>query len=130
MYTLKSIVRRGTPLATVIAVVAASILPATSAFADALNPLTDRSLTLSSSSPGWSFTDGSGNATYAAPNSGANGKQTGETFSFKVSTDSTTSPAIKAMTFQYCTTSAGNCLAPGNGTGANQANLKVVTSSP
>lgn len=130
MYTLKSIARRGTPLAAVIAIVAAAILPASAAFADALNPLTERSLTLSSSSPGWSFKDGSGNATYAAPNSGANGKQTGETFSFKVSTDSTTSPALKAFTFQYCTTSAGECIAPGNGTGANQANLKVVAATP
>ena len=82
MYTLKSIVRRGTPLATIVAIVAATVFPSVSVFADALNPLTARSLTLSSSSPGWSSTDGSGNTTYASPNSGANGQKTGQTFSF------------------------------------------------
>jgi hypothetical protein len=133
MYTLKSIVRRGTPMAAVIAMVVASVLPATSAFADALNPLTDRSLALSSSSPGWSNTDGSENSTYAPPNSGANGQKTGNTFSFKTST----AADVKAFTFQYCTTPAGNCTNPGNdstpGTDdfANQkADLNVVTSSP
>lgn len=137
MYTLKSIVRRGTPLAAVVAMVAASVLPATSAFADALNPLTDRSLALSSSSPGWSNTDGSENATYAPPNSGANGQKTGNTFSFKTST----AADIKAFTFQYCTTPAGDCTNPGNdytsgGTRGtddfanHKSDLKVVTSSP
>ncbi len=130
MYTLKSIVRRGSALGGAVAMLVATIVPSASVFADALNPLTDRSLTLSSSSPGWSFTDGSGNSTYASPNSGANGQKTGETFSFKVSTDSTSGPDVHAFTFQYCTTSAGNCTAPGNGTGANQANLNVATSSP
>jgi hypothetical protein len=110
---LKSIVRRGTMLGAALAVVAAAIAPASLTFADALNPLTNRSLTLSSSSPGWDFKDGSGNTTYAQPNSGANGKQTGNTFSFNVSTDSTAAP-IKGFTFQYCTTSAGSCLSPGN----------------
>lgn len=133
MYTLKSIARRGTPLAAIVAIVAASVLPATSAFADALNPLTDRSLALSSSSPGWSNTDGSENATYAPPNSGANGQKTGNTFSFKTSTAAN----IKAFTFQYCTNPAGNCTNPGNDTVpgtddfANQkSDLDVVTSSP
>ncbi|MDB5179761.1 MAG: hypothetical protein JWN12_393 [Candidatus Saccharibacteria bacterium] len=107
---LKSIVRRGTMFGAVFAVVAATFAPASLTFADALNPLTDRSLTLSSSSPGWDYKDGSGNTTYAQPNSGANGKQTGNTFAFKVSSTAT----IKGFTFQYCTTSAGNCLSPGN----------------
>jgi hypothetical protein len=91
----------------------ASLLPFTSVSADALNPLTDRSLTLSSSAPGWDFKDGSGNDTYADPNSGANGKKTGNTFSFKVSSDSTAN-AIEAFTFQYCTAPAGTCTSPGN----------------
>ncbi|HTJ73420.1 MAG TPA: hypothetical protein VL481_02410 [Verrucomicrobiae bacterium] len=133
MYTLKSIVRRGTPLAAIVAMVAASVLPATSVFADALNPLTDRSLALSSSSPGWSNSDGSENSTYAPPNSGANGQKTGNTFSFKTSTAAN----IKAFSFQYCTSPAGNCTNPGNDTTpgtddfANQkSDLDVVTSSP
>jgi hypothetical protein len=113
---LKSIVRRGTMLGAAFAVVAATFIPAASTFADALNPLTERSLTLSSSSPGWSSTDGSGNSTYAPPNSGANGNKTGNYFSFKVSSDSTATP-ITDMSFQYCTTSAGLCAAPGNDTG-------------
>lgn len=117
MYALKSLARRGTALGMAAAVLAAATLPAAPAFADALNPLTDRSLTLSSSAPGYVDKDGSGNTTYAPPNSGANGKQTGNTFSFKVSTNSTntgTNAPVKAMSFQYCTTPAGNCLAPGN----------------
>jgi len=117
-YTLKSAIRRGSMFAAAVVVAGASLLPfASSASADALNPLTDRSLTLSSSAPGWDFKDGSGNTTYAAPNSGANGKQTGNTFSFKVSTDTTaagTGTPVKAMTFQYCTDAAGDCMAPGN----------------
>ena len=140
---LKSVVRRGSMLAAVFAIVAATVAPASLTFADALNPLTNRSLTLSSSSPGWNFKDGSGNATYAQPNSGANGKQTGNTFSFNVSSTAT----IKAFTFQYCTTSAGNCLSPGNngfdttgGTGSytrktdsvplKTSDLNVVAASP
>ena len=116
-YTLKSVARRGSMLGAAFAIVAASFVPAVTSYADALNPLTERSLTLSSSSPGWSYKDGSGNATYAEPNSGANGKQTGNTFSFRVSTDSSatgTNTPIKAFSFQYCTTSAGNCKAPGD----------------
>lgn len=145
MYTLKSIGQRGSLLGAAAALVVAAVMPVTSVFADALNPLTNRSLTLSSSSPGWSYTDGSGNATYAQPNSGANGKQTGNTFAFNVSSDNTATPA-KAFTFQYCTHSAGSCFAPGNngytdnGDGtftpkgdsvANKtSNLNVVTATP
>ena len=136
---LTSIVRRGTMLGAVFAIVAASFAPAASTFADALNPLTDRSLTLSSSSPGWDFKDGSGNTTYAPPNSGANGQKTGNTFEFKVS--STTTPTtLKGMTFQYCTFSAGDCIAPGNIAGhgpndataiaASQSDLEIVVDSP
>ena len=145
MYTLKSIARRGTLFGTVFALLAAVFVPAAPAFADALNPLTERSLTLSSGSPGWSYTDGSGNGTYAPPNSGANGQKTGNTFAFRVS--STTD--IKGMTFQYCTTSAGNCKGPGDNAltgsqgsytretnaaaiaaGHKTSDLEVVTSSP
>lgn len=114
---LKSMFRRGSMFGLVAAFVVSAFAPAIPTFADALNPLTDRSLTLSSSSPGWDYKDGSGNTTYAPPNSGANGKKTGNTFDFKVSTDTTaggTNEPIKAFSFQYCTTSAGNCLAPGN----------------
>ena len=112
-YNLKSVARRGSLLTAAFVIAGASLLPFTSASADALNPLTDRSLTLSSSAPGWDYTDGSGNTTYAQPNSASNGQKTGNTFSFKVSSDSTTRE-IHAMTFQYCTFPAGDCLAPGN----------------
>ena len=140
MYTLKTIARRGTSLGAALSLAVAAVIPAVFpsglAFADALNPLTERSLTLSSSSPGWSYGDGSNNATYAPPNSGANGHKTGNTFSFKVSTDSTATP-VKTFTFQYCTTPAGSCISPGNNATAGPANdtattsdLNVVTSSP
>lgn len=140
MYTLKEIARRGTlagaAFGMAVAAVVPAVFPAGAAFADALNPLTERSLTLSSSSPGWSFGDGSNNPTYAPPNSGANGQKTGNTFSFKVSTDSTGTP-VKAFTFQYCTTPAGSCTSPGNNVTPGPANdtastsdLNVVTSSP
>ena len=116
MYTLKEIARRGTlagaAFGMAVAAVVPAVFPAGSAFADALNPLTERSLTLSSSSPGWAFTDGSGNSTYAPPNSGANGQKTGNYFSFKVSSADT----VKTLSFQYCTKSAGQCLIPGNDT--------------
>lgn len=131
MYTLKSIARRGTALGMAVAVVAAAVMPAASVFAQAagLNPLTERSLLLSSSAPGYVDTDGSGYSTgspnpasvgnpgtpgtYAPAGSGPNGKKSGQTFSFRASsTDS-----VKAMTFQYCTTAAGMCAAPGNNTG-------------
>lgn len=120
MYKLRSLARRSSLLGTSAALLLAVVAPGASVFADALNPLTNRSLTLSSSAPGWDFTDGSGNATYAPPNSGANGKKTGNTFQFKVSTNSTNTgenaknTPIKAFTFQYCTSSAGDCYSPGN----------------
>ena len=124
MYTLKSIVRRGTALGAAVAVFAAAIVPTAPVFADALNPLTERSLLLSSSAPGWQNTDGSGNSEtnlnangeyYTPPGSGPNGMKTGETFSFNVSTDSSgAGPAIKAFTLQYCTKAAGLCKSPGN----------------
>ncbi len=132
-YNLKSGIRRGSMLVAALVVAGAAILPATSASADALNPLTNRSLTLSSSAPGWDFKDGSGNTTYADPNSGANGKQTGNTFSFKVSTNGTnagidpTDTAIQAFTFQYCTRPAGSCTSPGNnGTVSGVRNVDSV----
>jgi hypothetical protein len=130
MYTLKSIARRGTPLAAVFAIVAATLMPAAAVFADALNPLTERSLLLSSSAPGFQDTDGSGNSEgnlnangeeWAPPGSGPNGKKSGETFSFNVSTDSSSTNAIKAFTLQYCTTAAGKCQAPGNNSGDARA---------
>lgn len=136
--TLKSVVRRGMMFGAALAVVAGAFIPASESFADALNPLTDRSLTLSSSSPGWDYKDGSGNSTYAPPNSGANGNKTGNTFAFKVSSNTNTTD-LKAMTFQYCTTSAGDCVGPGDitGHGSNasalpnkQSDLEIVTASP
>jgi hypothetical protein len=117
MYKIKTLAQRGSAFLAAVGLlsgVVTSALPAL-ASADALNPLTERSLTLSSSSPGYHYLDGSGNTTYAPPGSGNNGQKTGETFTFKVSTDSTGSgPAIKAFTFQYCTSPAGHCLSPGN----------------
>lgn len=144
MYTLRSIAKRGSALGMAVALFVATVVPSASVFADALNPLTERSLTLSSSSPGWNFTDGSGNATYAPPNSGANGQKTGNTFSFRVSSASPSGSELKAMTFQYCTTSAGTCQGPGNNTGtggtrqannsttiaAKTSDLEVITASP
>lgn len=121
-HTLKSVVQRGSMLGAVLAIVVATVLPAGSAFADALNPLTERSLMLSSSAPGYVNTDGAGNAEgalnsvgeeYAPPGSGPNGRKSGESFSFKVSSDSTSTP-IKAFTLQYCTSAAGKCRGPGN----------------
>jgi len=115
IHKLKSLAQRGTSLGAAVALVVASVgsavLPAMSAYADALNPLTKRSLTLSSSSPGWSYTDGSGNSTYAPPNSGANGKKTGDIFAFH---NSTANGHIKSISFQYCTHSAGACWVPGD----------------
>lgn len=124
MYKLKQAMKRGSALAgavSLLAGISTSALPSLVS-ADDLNPLTERSLTLSSSSPGWANTDGSGNSTYAPPNSGANGQKTGNYFSFKVSTNSAADAdadgnpdnPIKAITFQYCTKSAGNCISPGN----------------
>ncbi len=140
--TLKSIAQRGSMLFFAVGLVVATIAPATVS-ADALNPLTERSLLLTSSSPGWHDSDGSGNSEdapgvlvgsdgeplpghYALPGSGPNGKKTGQTFSFRVSTDSRseaaggTGRAIKAFTLQYCTTAAGICLAPGDNEGGTE----------
>jgi len=111
---LTSIVRRGSIFVAVFAIVAATFAPAASTYADALNPLTERSLTLSSSAPGWEDEDGSGNSTYAPPNSGANGKKSGNYFGFKVTSASSGATAMKAMSFQYCTQPAGDCSAPGD----------------
>lgn len=110
IYKLKSVARRGSLLAAAFVVASAAFIPAASTFADALNPLTERSLALSSASPGWSYLDASGNPTYAPPNSGANGKQTGNTFSFRVSS----SKDVKGLSFQYCVNAAGSCVGPGN----------------
>ncbi|MES2630640.1 MAG: hypothetical protein V4611_01665 [Patescibacteria group bacterium] len=137
MYTLKSILKRGSLLGAAGAMLVAAIMPASAAFADALNPLTERSLLLSSSAPGYQDSDGSGNSyenpnpaalgnpgdpgyvpgTYAPAGSGANGRKSGETFTFRVSTDSSVTRDIKAFTLQYCTKAAGLCQAPGDNSG-------------
>jgi hypothetical protein len=129
MYTLKSIFKRGALFGAAGAMLVAAVLPAAAAFADELNPLTDRSLLLSSSAPGFTNTDGSGNATFAQPGSGPNGEKTGQTFSFKVSTPGATKP-IKAFTLQYCTGAAGNCQAPGNNQKANPGYTNDNATSP
>jgi len=123
--TLKSIATRGSMLVAAAALLVSAVIP-TLAYADALNPLTERSLLLTSSAPGFVDTDGSGNS-FAAPNSigenyapagtGPNGKKSGETFTFRVSTTA----AIKAFTLQYCTSAAGKCQAPGDNTGDARA---------
>jgi len=122
MYTLKSILRRGSLLGAAGAMLVATILPAASAFADELNPLTERSLMLSSSAAGYINTDGSGNTNeapnfveenYAPAGSGPNGMKTGETFTFKVSSTAN----VKGFTLQYCTTAAGHCQSPGDNLG-------------
>ena len=128
MYTLKSIARRSTLFGAVGALLVSIILPAAPAFAAELNPLTERSLLLSSSAPGFVDTDGSGYSTaspnpaasgtdiattYAPAGSGPNGKKTGQTFTFRTSSNAT----VKAITFQYCTTAAGLCQAPGDNLG-------------
>lgn len=132
--TLTSFAKRGSMLVAAAGLVVATIAPA-AVFADALNPLTERSLLLSSSAPGYQDTDGSGNSTdnpnpaastginpgdpgyvpgtYAPAGSGANGRKTGQTFSFRVSSTAT----INAFTLQYCTQAAGLCQAPGNNDG-------------
>jgi len=130
MYTLKSTIKRGALLSAAGALFVAALLPGAAAFADALNPLTDRSLLLTSSAPGFMDSDGAGNSEsnpnaynggeyYALPGSGPNGKKSGETFTFKVSTDSSAGATrpIKAFSLQYCTTAAGKCQAPGDNTG-------------
>lgn len=122
MYTLKSVARRSTFFGAAVAVFAATVVPAAPAFADALNPLTERSLLLSSSAPGYADTDGSGNSAespnsvntnYAPAGSGPNGKKSGQTFTFT----HTSTATIKGFSLQYCTTAAGLCQAPGNNTG-------------
>lgn len=119
MHTLKSIVQRGTLFGASAALVVAAVVPAVSVFADALNPLTERSLLLTSSAPGWQDTDGSGNSAaapnsvgenYAPAGSGPNGKKAGQTFTFKVSSTAD----VKGLSLQYCTSAAGLCQAPGN----------------
>lgn len=127
MYTLKSIAQRGSMLGAAAALVVAAVVPSAAVFADELNPLTDRSLLLSSSAPGYTDADGSGNSTgtpnpaaagsggdipssYAPAGSGPNGKKTGETFTFKVSSTGT----VEGFDFQYCTSAAGECQAPGD----------------
>lgn len=134
-YQLKRLGQRATILGATFALAVAAFLPAASVFADGLNPLTERSLLLSSSAPGYINTDGSGNSNdnttglsqtlidkggpYAQPGTGPNGMKSGETFSFKVSTDSAadSTKAIKGFTLQYCTSAAGKCQAPGNNDG-------------
>lgn len=131
MYTLKSILRRGSLLGAAGAMLVATILPAASAFADELNPLTERSLMLSSSAAGYIATDGSGNSdaapnfvgeNYAPAGSGPNGMKTGEIFTFKVSSTAT----VKGFSLQYCTTAAGNCQAPGDNTGDARDSLPTA----
>lgn len=131
VYTLKSIAQRGALLGAAFALAVSTVTPfAPAAFADALNPLTDRSLTLSSSSPGWDYLDGSGNPTYAPPNSGANGQKVGNTFEFKVTTDTTGATKLRGMTFKYCTAPAGNCTAPGdNGQSGGVRNADSATTT-
>lgn len=135
-YQLKRLGQRATLFGAAFALLTAVVIPAASVFADGLNPLTERSLLLSSSAPGYINTDGSGNSNdnltglsqtlidkggpYAQPGTGPNGMKSGETFTFKVSTDSAADPAnktIKGFTLQYCTSAAGLCQAPGNNDG-------------
>jgi len=134
MYTLKSIFKRGALLSAAGALFVAAILPGAAAFADSLNPLTERSLMLSSSAPGFVDTDGAGNSNsapnsigqnYAPAGSGPNGKKSGETLSFKVSSSAT----IKAFGMQYCTSAAGNCRAPGDNTGDADPTRDGLTAS-
>ncbi len=133
-YKFKGLAKRGAAFAMAVGLlsgVAISAFPSLS-FADALNPLTERTLLLSSSSPGYHYLDAAGNPDYAAPGSGPNGKQSGETFAFKVSTNSSSSgfgakdTAIQAFTFQYCTTAAGDCTAPGD----NATDAIACTTAP
>ncbi len=122
MHALKSVARRGSIFAVAGVVLAVAAIPTAAVFADALNPLTERSLMLSSSAPGYIDTDGSGNSNaapnfvgenYAPAGSGPNGKKTGETFTFNVSSTAT----IKGFSLQYCTVAAGWCRSPGDNTG-------------
>lgn len=141
MYTLKSIAQRSVTLGAAVAIVAAAIVPAAPAFAAELNPLTERSLLLSSSAPGFVDTDGSNYSTaqpnpatdvpngipgtYAPAGSGPNGKKTGQTFTFRTSSNDT----VKGFTFQYCTTAAGLCQAPGDNLGDDRDDDPAVRES-
>lgn len=155
MYKLKDVASRATAFAGAVFMlggVVSMALPGI-ASADALNPLTERTLTLTSSSPGFKYFDGSGNSpsnpnaaglNYSPPGSGPNGYKSGEKFSFRVSTDSSgAGPAIEGITFQYCTAAAGQCLAPGDAPAgtvlsptpsstvkATSSNLNVTFASP
>jgi len=124
MHTFKAIAQRSAAFGTVFALVASTVVPSAVALADELNPLTERSLLLTSSAPGYMDSDGSGNSEsnpnahnggeyYSLPGSGPNGKKAGQTFSFRVSSADT----VRAFTLQYCTTAAGKCQAPGDNLG-------------
>lgn len=124
MKRLTSVARRSTFLGASVAMFAATLVPTAQVFAaNALNPLTERSLLLTSSAPGYVDTDGSGNSfdgggnsvgeNYAPAGTGPNGKKSGQTFTFKHSSSAT----ISGFSLQYCTTAAGNCQAPGNNEG-------------
>lgn len=123
VHKIKDVVTRSGAFAlavSMVSVLGISAFPALT-YADALNPLTERTLLMTSSAPGFRNTDGSGNATYAPPGSGPNGQKAGHKFSFKVSTDSTGSgPAVEGFSFQYCTGAAGDCAAPGDNAITNQ----------
>ena len=126
MYKLKTAARRSAMLGLTASFLVATLAPSIAVFAQSsLTPLTERSLLLSSSAPGFVDTDGSGYSTgspnpaanppgtptsYAPAGSGPNGKKSGQTFSFRLSTGGT----HKGFSFQYCTSAAGNCQAPGN----------------
>lgn len=120
-HTLKSVARRGSMFVAAAALIVASAAPS-AVFADVLNPLTERSLLLTSSAPGYQNSDGAGNSEdslnaigeyYAPPGSGPNGQKSGETFSFRVSSTAD----VKGFTLQYCTSAAGVCQAPGDNLG-------------
>lgn len=139
MYKLKTIAQKGMMLAAVATLVTASLPPVQVFAYNELNPLTERSLLLSSSAPGYIDTDGSGNSTdspnptehaYAPAGSGANGKKSGQTFSFKVSTDSVVANRpVKAFSFQYCTTAAGHCFAPGTNNGDDRNDTRELNAA-
>lgn len=136
MYTLKSIARRSVTLSAAFAILASAVIPAVPAFAaDGLNPLTERSLLLSSSAPGFQDSDGSGNSAgapnaigenYAPAGTGPNGKKSGQTFTVTTSSDGD----VKGISFQYCTSAAGNCQAPGNNPGDNRTSTRVANTDP
>ncbi len=133
MQKFKDLARRSVYLSGVVGLLAG--LGVSAAFplmasADALNPLTERTLLLSSSAPGYVDVDGSGNSTYAPPGSGANGKKTGETFTFKISTaENHTNAAtqIQAFTLQYCTVAAGECEGPGDNSPVSGADTATTS---